>query len=101
MFLHSILPSKDALMPGFNAVIGFLYQFGDAAAFLVLCACGLSVIFGMMGVINLAHGEFIMGGAYATVTAAKLGVPLPLAILFGALSAGVAGLILERLVIRH
>jgi urea ABC transporter permease protein UrtB len=92
---------KDVSMPGFNAVVGFLYQFGDAAAFLVLCACGLSVIFGMMGVINLAHGEFIMGGAYATVTAAKFGVPLPFAILLGALSAGVAGLVLERLVIRH
>ena len=36
-------------------------------------ACGLAVIFGMMGVINLAHGEFIMCGAYVTVTAATLG----------------------------
>ena len=42
----------------------FLYQSGDAFAFLVLAACGLAVIFGMMGVINLAHGEFIMCGAY-------------------------------------
>ena len=51
--------------------MGFLfasfYQFGDAFAFLVLSACGLAVIFGMMGVINLAHGEFIMCGAYVTV----------------------------------
>jgi urea ABC transporter permease protein UrtB len=88
-------------MPSFDAVVGFLYQFGDAAAFLVLCACGLSIIFGMMGVINLAHGEFIMGGAYVTVTVAKLGVPLPIAILCGALVAGILGMILERLVIRH
>ena len=77
-------------MPGFDATFGFLYQFGDAAAFLVLCASGLAIIFGMMGVINLAHGEFIMGGAYTTVTVAKLGVPLPLAILCGALAAGLA-----------
>ena len=88
-------------MPGFDAVIGFLYQFGDAAAFLVLCASGLAIIFGMMGVINLAHGEFIMGGAYTTVTVAKLGVPLPLAVLCGALAAGAAGMVLERLVIRY
>ena len=63
----------------FDAVVGFLYQFGDASAFLVLCASGLAIIFGMMGVINLAHGEFIMAGAYMTVTVAKLGAPLPLA----------------------
>jgi urea transport system permease protein len=88
-------------MVSFDAVIGFLYQFGDAAAFLVLCATGLAIIFGMMGVINLAHGEFIMAGAYATVTVAKVGVPLPLAILCGALFAGVLGVFLERFVIRY
>ena len=86
---------------GFDALVGFLYQFGDATAFLVLCASGLAVIFGMMGVINLAHGEFIMAGAYATVTVAKIGVPLPIAILGGAIFAGLLGILLERLVIRH
>lgn len=82
-------------------MVGFLYQFGDAAAFLVLSACGLAIIFGMMGVINLAHGEFIMGGAYVTATVSKMGAPLPLAILCGALAAGLVGIVLERLVIRH
>ena len=85
----------------FDAVVGFLYQFGDASAFLVLCASGLAIIFGMMGVINLAHGEFIMAGAYTTVTVAKLGAPLPLAIICGALFAGFIGILLERFVIRH
>jgi len=84
-----------------NTLVGFLYQFGDAAAFLVLCASGLAIIFGMMGVINLAHGEFIMAGAYTTVTVAKLGLPLPFAIACGALLAGLIGVLLERLVIRH
>lgn len=78
-----------------------LYQFGDAFAFLVLSACGLAVIFGMMGVINLAHGEFIMCGAYVTVSAAHAGLPLPLAILCGALVAGMVGALVEMLVIRH
>ena len=68
----------------------------------MLSACGLAVIFGMMGVINLAHGEFIMCGAYVTVIAcARLGLPLPLAIACGALAAGLVGMVIERLVIRQ
>src|ERR1700756_344027 len=78
-----------------------LYQFGDAFAFLVLSACGLAIIFGMMGVINLAHGEFIMCGAYVTVTAARLGLPLPLAMFCGAAVAGLVGMLVERIVVRH
>ncbi len=88
-------------MSGTDIAIGFLYQFGDASAFLVLCASGLAIIFGMMGVINLAHGEFIMAGAYITATVARMGVPLPLAIACGALFTGLLGMGLERLVIRH
>ncbi|NPD65987.1 branched-chain amino acid ABC transporter permease [Lichenicola cladoniae] len=82
-------------------LINLLYQCGDAFAFLVLSSLGLAVIFGMMGVINLAHGEFIMCGAYVTVSVTRLGVPLPFAILSGALVAGIVGIALERLVIRH
>jgi len=77
------------------------YQFGDAFAFLVLSACGLAVIFGMMGVINLAHGEFIMCGAYVTVSAAHAGLPLPVAILIGSLVAAMVGALVELVVIRH
>ncbi|WP_062232613.1 ABC transporter permease subunit [Aureimonas sp. N4] len=79
----------------------FLYQAGDAFAFLVLSACGLAVIFGMMGVINLAHGEFILCGAYVSASAARMGLPLPLAILLGAVVSGLVGMALERIVIRH
>lgn len=87
-------------MDSLNLVFSFFYQFGDAFAFLVLSACGLAVIFGMMGVINLAHGEFIMCGAYVSTSAAHAGVPLPLAILMGAIAAGIAGMIIELIVIR-
>ncbi|HYZ64902.1 MAG TPA: branched-chain amino acid ABC transporter permease [Acetobacteraceae bacterium] len=88
-------------MSAFDMVFGFAYQFGDASAFLVLCASGLAVIFGMMGVINLAHGEFILCGAYVTASAARAGVPLAGAVLCGALASGLAGVVLERLVIRR
>ena len=84
-----------------DTLFAFLFQFGDAFAFLVLAAAGLAIIFGMMGVINLAHGEFIMCGAYVTVIAARAGLPLPLAIACGSLAAGVIGIILERLVIQR
>ena len=50
----------------FERIFAMLYQFGDTFAFLVIACAGLAVIFGMMGVINLAHGEFIMCGAYVT-----------------------------------
>ena len=71
-----------------GAIFASLYQFGDAFAFLVLAACGLAIIFGMMG-------------AYVTVMANRAGLPLPLAILSGALVAGLVGVLVERLVIRH
>lgn len=47
----------------------------------VLVAVGLTLIFGILGVVNFAHGEFYMLGAYAGVTAVTLfGLPLPLAL---------------------
>ena len=59
-------------MDVFYGAFTFLYQAGDAFAFLVLSACGLAVIFGMMGVINLAHGEFILCGAYVSASVCLL-----------------------------
>lgn len=88
-------------METLTLVFAALYQFADAFAFLVLSAAGLAVIFGMMGVINLAHGEFIMCGAYLSMSVARLGLPLPVAILVGALGAGLIGMLVEIVVIRH
>ncbi|MCX5580880.1 ABC transporter permease subunit [Kaistia terrae] len=76
-------------------------QFADAFAFLVLAACGLAIVFGMMGIVNLAHGEFIMCGAYVTVAAVHAGVPLPLAIAIGAIASALAGMVVEFACIRH
>ena len=47
-------------------------------AFLILSAAGLAVIFGMMGVINMAHGEFIMCGVYVTAATYQAGTPRPM-----------------------
>jgi branched-chain amino acid transport system permease protein len=72
-----------------------------AIALLVLISLGLAVIFGLMGVINLAQGEFIMLGAYACVLAVQRGVPLGLACLLAALAVGLFGMLVERLIIRR
>lgn len=83
-------------------LFNIIYQFGDALSFLLLSAIGLAVIFGMMKIINLAHGEFITVGAYATVISGKvLHLPLPVAMAAGVLVTILFGLILEKLVIRH
>ncbi|GHF60343.1 ABC transporter permease subunit [Seohaeicola zhoushanensis] len=73
-----------------------------AVASLILIGAGLAVVFGMMKVINLAHGEFMMMGGYATITAVNLGVNIFVAMLVVApLVVGLIGLVVERLVIRH
>src|SRR6266481_3144651 len=79
-----------------------LLQIGSAVASLVLMSIGLAVIFGMMRVINLAHGEFLMLGGYAAITAFNLGVNLWVAMVVVApLVVGLFGALVERLVIRH
>src|SRR6195952_1459986 len=73
-----------------------------AIASLVIVSAGLAVIFGMMKVINLAHGEFMMLGAYATLGALKIGINLWIAIFIVApIVVGLIGVVLERLVIRR
>jgi urea transport system permease protein len=54
-----------------------------------------------MNIINLAHGEFMMLGAYTASAAVHRGVPLPLAVLLAAVAVGLFGMVLERLIVRH
>lgn len=84
----------------FAEIFSFFYQFADVFAFLILSAAGLAIVFGMMGVINMAHGEFIMCGAYVTVGLVHAGFPLPLAQLCGTLAAGLIGAAVEWSLVR-
>jgi urea transport system permease protein len=71
-------------------------------AFLALISAGLAVVFGMMRVINLAHGEFVMIGGYTTIACTRAGLDIWFSMLVLApLVVGVLGLIVERIVIRH
>ncbi len=75
------------------------------ASIYFLAAIGLAITFGVMGVINMAHGEFIMMGAYTGYVVQQIipnhtlsiavAIPLAFVVTFG------AGVAMERLVIRH
>jgi len=70
-------------------------------AFLALISAGLAVVFGMMRVINLAHGEFVMLGGYATISSWKAGINIYVAMLLIApIVVGAVGLVVERLIVR-
>jgi hypothetical protein len=70
-------------------------------AHLVLISLGLAIIFGMMRVINLAHGEFLMLGGYTVVVSTNHGVNLWVAMLILApLVVGIIGIIVERALIQ-
>jgi branched-chain amino acid transport system permease protein len=72
-----------------------------AIASLALISVGLAIIFGMMKVINLAHGEFLMLGGYAAIEADKLGLNIWIAMLVVApIVVGAIGVIVERTIIR-
>jgi branched-chain amino acid transport system permease protein len=78
-----------------------LLQVLSTVASLMLISLGLAVIFGMMRVINLAHGEFLMLGGYSPIIAYNHGVPLwPAMLLVAPIVVGLIGLVVERLVIR-
>lgn len=68
---------------------------------LMLVAVGLAIIFGLMGVINLAHGEFVTLGAYTLATVEMGGGSYWIALVLGPIVGAVAGLVIERAMIRH
>ena len=68
---------------------------------LFMLAAGLTLIFGIMGVVNLAHGSFYMLGAYIAWFLATASGSFTVAVIGGALLAVLFGLLLERLLFRH
>lgn len=72
------------------------------ASILLLIALGLAIIYGTMGVINLAHGDFVMLGAYTVWFLEKyLGMNLIATLLFVFLFVGAVGWLVERSLIRY
>src|ERR1700732_2562165 len=84
------------------AMIDFLFIGLSPGSILLLVALGLAITYGAMGVINMAHGEMVMVGAYTTVMSSiwlgtNIFVAIPLAFIVTAL----LGLLIERVVVRR
>jgi urea transport system permease protein len=107
--VQSAIRSMDTWL-SIGKVLSILFSGLSYAGVLLLTALGLSIVFGLMGVINLAHGEFIMIGAYSTYLVerfmqahlpglfdAYIFVAIPVAFVI----CGVCGMVLEFFVIRH
>jgi urea transport system permease protein len=73
----------------------------SAVSLLFIAAIGLAVIFGVMGVVNLAHGEFIMMGAYVSYLVAYSGIPPTLSFVLAPVAVGLFAYVLEPVFFRH
>jgi urea transport system permease protein len=95
----------------FTGAVQNLFTGLSLGSILILMALGLAIIFGLMGVINMAHGEFMMIGAYATflvqgafqkyLPIAYLDWFLPLSLPIAFLTAGGVGILVEMLIIKR
>ncbi|WP_051390771.1 urea ABC transporter permease subunit UrtB [Paraburkholderia mimosarum] len=93
-----------------SEIAGTLFAGISLGSVLLLAALGLAITYGLIGVINMAHGEFLMIGAYATYVVQTLvqryapgafdWYPL-FAIPASFIAAALVGAVIERLVIRH
>ena len=68
---------------------------------LFLLAAGLSLIFGLMKILNLAHGSFYLLGAYIGLSVYRWSDSYPLAVLTSSLAIGVVGIVMERFFLRR
>lgn len=68
---------------------------------LFLIASGLSIIYGFMGVLNLAHGALYVLGAYVGFAAVNYSFPFGIAIFISGIVIGLVGLLLERIFLKH
>jgi urea transport system permease protein len=85
-----------------TALISAMLLGVSIASIWLLAALGLTVIYGTIGVINMAHGEFIMLGAYVSyLLQSSFGVPFLLTIPCAFIAVGLIGFLMERLLIRY
>ncbi|KAF3982865.1 MAG: urea ABC transporter permease subunit UrtB [Methylococcales symbiont of Hymedesmia sp. n. MRB-2018] len=101
----SALVKIEARLQVYQAAETVFFGF-SLGAVLVLAAIGLAITFGVMGVINMAHGEMMMLGAYTTYVVQQImphhiGLSIILAIPAAFMVSGLIGIVIERGIIRH
>jgi len=88
-----------------DVLIGQLTTGLSLGSILLLAALGLALTFGQMGVINMAHGEFIMAGSYTAYVVQQVitnaGVSLMISLVIGFLVGGLMGVVLEVALIQR
>lgn len=88
-----------------DVLIGQLTTGLSLGSILLLAALGLALTFGQMGVINMAHGEFIMAGSYTAYVVQQVitnaGVSLMVSLVIGFLVGGLMGVVLEIALIQR
>ncbi|MDM0015199.1 branched-chain amino acid ABC transporter permease [Variovorax sp. J22P168] len=84
-----------------GSLIEYLVNGLQAGLLLFVISAGLTLSFGLMRVVNLAHGSFYMLGAFAGLTAAKLSGSFILGAIVAAVAAAVAGWLIERALFRR
>ena len=92
-------------------LLGYIFSGVSLGSVLILMALGLSIVFGQMGVINMAHGELMMVGAYCTFEVQRLfGHSMPdspvniffvVALPVAFFSAAIVGWLIEYFIVRH
>lgn len=96
--------NPQALLECFSSASCIVTQMGTGlivGSLLFLVAAGLTLIFGVLGVVNFAHGSFYMLGAYLALTAYKLTGNFAMAVLAAGIGVGMFGFIFERLLMRR
>ncbi len=96
--------NPQALLECFSSASCIVTQMGTGlivGSLLFLVAAGLTLIFGVLGVVNFAHGTFYMLGAYLALTAYRLTGNFAMAVLASGIGVGLFGLLFERFLMRR
>ena len=96
--------NPQALLECFSSASCIVTQMGTGlivGSLLFLVAAGLTLIFGVLGVVNFAHGSYYMLGAYLALTAYRLTGDFAVAVLAAGMGVGLFGFLFERLLMRR